>query len=201
MCRDVNPLTELLPHVRLECVIFKGCRFIPIANATEFAERVPEAVLADCTNRFLPNLKKLELISTCLGQWSRLFECHRPALTELSLSCSHIGLPSVSRFNWSDTASYLWPNLRHLSLRNFHSPKLFKLLKSIVPHLVGFNDLEKLILPTECRIPSLVHGMVSISTMNAVAQLGHTLPVGLCIQTDERVHNISHCPYTEEDQD
>ena len=150
---------------------------------------------------FCLNLKKLELISTCLGQWSRLFECHRPALTELSLSCSHIGLPSVSRFNWSDTASYLWPNLRHLSLRNFHSPKLFKLLKSIVPHLVGFNDLEKLILPTECRIPSLVHGMVSISTMNAVAQLGHPLPVGLCIQTDELVHNISHCPYTEEDQD
>ena len=198
-CKDVDPVAELLPHVRLECVIFKICSFIPIANATEFAERVPEAVLADCSNRFLPKLKKLEYLNTCLGQWSRLFECHRPALTELSLTCSHIGLPFVSQFNWNDATSYLWPNLRHLSLRHYDSFTLLKLLKSIVPHLGGFQHLKKFILPTTLIIP-IGHGrVVNIFTMDALAQMGHPLPIGLRVRRPTL--GSSYCPYTEEDQD
>ena len=64
---------------------------------------------------FLPNLQTLD-ITSCLGQWSRLFETTtRPALTNLNLYCSHIGVKEASDYQWTD-AFKLWPNMRHMDI-------------------------------------------------------------------------------------
>jgi len=116
-------------------------KFIPLVNAAAFAERVPRAVLDDCRNQFLPQLRELVTDRTCLGFWSRLFECHRPPLVELRAACSHIGIPSVNQFDWSHTPN-LWPNMEILEFFN-KSHSTLNALKSIAPHLGEFRKSQK----------------------------------------------------------
>ena len=98
-------------------------------------------------DRLLPSLKKL-VTGCCLGEWSCLFERKRPSLTCLNLSCSHIGIPEASDYDWSDIPS-LWPGLEQLYInlptKGLHLNQL--------PTIIGQMDcLKKLQLP----IPSLV---------------------------------------------
>ena len=177
VCGDVDPLADLLPNKRLENLAIQRCTLIPIVNSAEFAERVPRAVLADCANQFLPQLKELVTTVTCLGYWSRLFECHRPNLIELDLSCSHIGLRSVSQFDWSD-APNLWPNLEILKFYCNESESTANALKSIAPHLSEFQHLRNLAIPTVIR----TNGGVVLSPLDFLARTGHPLPIGLCVR-------------------
>jgi hypothetical protein len=160
----------------------------PIADAAALAKRVPSAILSDCGNTFLPNLKELKISSTCLDYWSRLFECHRPSLTKLKLSCFHIGLSSMSPFNWSD-APVLWPNLKELGLLNTRECTTLDPLRSITPHLKEFQKLEKLlVVPIDFRREHWTWNPNSL--LGALIQLpDHALPVGL------RVENVDGYPY------
>ena len=132
-CHAVDPITELLPYTQLEALEFRESYLKPFIKGT------------DCDGAFLPCLTNLKMIRTCLGKWSRLFDCHRPSLKILNFTCSHIGFPLASPFKWSDTPN-LWPNLRELTLYNYELCTV-STLKSLVPHLERFMHLEKLILP------------------------------------------------------
>lgn len=178
-CEDIDPITELLPHNRLEIIRFWKCTFTPtLTNEVEFMERVPAHVRANCSNRFLPKLKKLEIFGRCIGQWSRLFECHRPLLTELKLTCFHLGFPSLCQFKWSD-APNLWPNLRQLGL--YGGRKTMKALESIALHLNYFNNLEKLIVQRDMYTG---FGLPELSPVDVLVQPYHPpLPAGLHVQT------------------
>jgi hypothetical protein len=200
-CNGVDPVAELLPHgTRLETLVIKNCNLNTIANAAAFAQLVTEEVMADCGNRFLPKLKKLEVMNCCLGQWSRLFECQRPSLIELKLNCFHLGLAGVSRANWSDAPNLLWPYLRLLGINNAERITIYT-LKSIAPLLNDFEHLEKLIIPREIYL--LNRG---ISSLGVLKQTGHyPLPVGLRLKfgTLSRTPLYSDtvsCPYLREQE-
>ena len=77
---------------------------------------------------------------------------------------------------WTRPATHLWPttHLVHLSLCCYESSTLLDLLNSIVPHLGGFQHIEKLILPTKLRITS---GHGDISTMDILAEAKYPLPI------------------------
>ena len=182
-CEDVDPIVELLSRKNLEILSFWNCKLIPFTDAAAFAERVPRAILTE-SDPFLPELKELKTKVTCLGYWSRLFECHRPSLVKLRLNCSHIGLSSVSRYDWSDTPS-LWPNLKELGLLDNESNSPLNALKSISPHLNEFQHLQKLIV--SATTPSQIGFM---STSYVTAQIGHPLPIGLRVEIWE-----SHSTY------
>ena len=122
------PTSIMLSLTVLEETSYTRFRSIPLL--------VPAAVMSDISNQFLPNLKKLETLGTCLGQWSRLFECHRPLMTDVTLNCFHFGLPTLSRFNWSDIPE-LWPNLRQLIFSD--GPSTLNALRFIVPLLNEFH--------------------------------------------------------------
>jgi hypothetical protein len=143
-CDDIEPVVELLPFYKLETLALDRCNLTALTDAIDLAEKVPQA---DCGNQFLPNLTSLKVEKTCLGQWSRLFECYRPLLAELHLFCCHVALPcSVSEFIWSDTTQ-LWPNLRILEFCNSDDGVILNALKSIAPHLHLFHRLEEFIIP------------------------------------------------------
>ena len=173
-CQYVDPILELLPIKRLESLSLWNCKLTPLADARELAERVPRATLDDCTNRFLCELKELDVKGTCLGYWSRLFECRRPLLTQLKLNCSHLGILSLNSFDWSD-AFNLWPYLMELGFYNERPATLYA-LKSISPHLNDFQHLKQLIVPILIYTVPTVIGRLSTDIL---AQTGYPLPVGL----------------------
>ena len=189
-CEDIDPITELLPHNKMEILRFWKCTFTPtLMNEVEFIERVPAEVLADCSNRFLPKLKKLEIFGRSIGQWSRLFECHRPLLTELKLTCFHFGLPSTNRFNWND-APTLWPNVQQLGLYGGNRTAV-KALESIAVRLNDFKHLEKLIVS---RDKLTGYGLPELSPLEILVRTGHPLPVGLHFQTKVTLNRYD-CDY------
>jgi len=173
---NVDPIVELLPNKRVETLTIEWSKFIPLVNAAAFAERVPRAVLDDCRNQFLPQLRELVTDRTCLGFWSRLFECHRPPLVELRAACSHIGIPSVNQFDWSHTPN-LWPNMEILEFFN-KSHSTLNALKSIAPHLGEFRKSQKSYLNLTLNEVEVV-----LSPLDFLAQTGHPLPIELCVRT------------------
>ena len=101
---------------------------------------------------FLPILNRLVVSGTCLGDWSRLFECNRPSLNTLFLSCSHIGIASKSPFNWEDIPN-LWPNLQCLHLDKTTGLTVNK-LRDIIPlfhHLAALSLPDRMIESPEDR--------------------------------------------------
>ena len=177
-CWNIDLYALLLPHKQIEYLRIEECDLVRIQDADEFAEHVPAAVISDISNQFLPNLKKLETLGTCLGQWSRLFECHRPLMTDVTLNCFHFGLPTLSRFNWSDIPE-LWPNLRQLKFSD--GPSTLNALRFIVPLLNEFHHLENFIVP---RNISLSLEIVGLLTFDILEQTGHSsIPIGLNVQT------------------
>lgn len=108
-CHDFD-LADLIPLTQLEELIIGEGSTVRSPHPTE----VPvEAVL------FLPRLKKM-MSMKCLGTcWGKVFECKRPSLIELHLSCCHIGFyQEGNELTWEELPK-LWPNLHHLS---FNSP-------------------------------------------------------------------------------
>ena len=90
----------------------------------------------------LPSLKKL-VTGCCLGEWSCLFERQRPALTCVNVSCSHIGIPEVSDYDWNDIPS-LWPGLEQLHI---NLPTMGLHLNQL-PSIIGqMGCLKKIQLP------------------------------------------------------
>jgi hypothetical protein len=97
---NINVLLELLPCTQLQDLyVFPGSTVTP-TTAHVAADDFPPL------GQFLPNLKTFNSY-ICFGEWSPLFECHRPLLTVLLLSCPHLG--------WIDVP-LLWPNLRDLRI-------------------------------------------------------------------------------------
>ena len=90
------------------------------------------------TENFLPRLKRLE-VSSCIGVWSRLFECHRPALTSLYLACPHFGMVDRSSFDWIDIPQ-LFPNLQELHIDKGEGLSL-DILREFVPQLKHLKTL------------------------------------------------------------
>ena len=78
-CINVNLGTELLSCTQLKSLTIQNC-FL----SAGFAVNLLFPNLADLTNGFLPNLSHLNIHDTCLGQFSKLFECRRPNLTHVS---------------------------------------------------------------------------------------------------------------------
>ena len=147
-CRDVDPVAELPRFNRLENLWIECPTMIHIGDEDFLVLRLPPGILAD-SGLFLPNLKTLSTAGNCLDHWSRLFECHRPSLTSLQLSCCHFGLPSMSQFNWDDTPR-LWPNLMQLTLIgsclvSYFNFNLAKVMDQIVPQLQHFKNFQKLV--------------------------------------------------------
>ena len=125
-------LTNLLPCIQLEQLDFDSLSTV----------RTPTAIHFD--GPFLPRLKKLvDLSSSCLGLWSSLIETERPLLTELRVHCAHIGISSVSHFQWTDIPT-LWPNLRTLNVKSAKGLTLDTLCRHILPRM---GNLEVLRLP------------------------------------------------------
>ena len=173
----IDPIFDLLPCSNLEQLFLEECSFTPVADEEAFVELVPTGILVDLANSFLPKLKTLSTKYTCFGQWSRLFECHRPSLTKLTVSCFHFGLPYASRFNWEDSPN-LWPSLKELGIRN-NDASLMSLLHSIAPLLTNFIHLKTLVVPRYWY----GHRSVSLSfdTLDEMKNLN--LPVALSVTT------------------
>ena len=138
-CEDFDPIAELLPIKKPAFLSVQYCSLTPIANADALAQRVPRAILHDCANKFLPQLKELIVDGTCLGYWSRLFECPRPSLIKWTGFCSHLGFPSVSRFDWSDVP-LMWPNMKEFGFYNNHGSAPVNTFKSLAPYLNDNNE-------------------------------------------------------------
>ena len=207
ICEDVDPLVELLPSSKgLQFLSLCDCTMAPIADLSVLVQRVPRAILDDCSNQFLPKLKKLKSVNTCIGYWSLLFECHRPALAKCILNCSHIGLfPSVTQcINWSD-APTLWPNLQVLGFLSNLECAAVNTLNAIAPHLAEFQYLEKLIVPTHLiNARGLIWGDDGYHSMfngrDALARTGYPLPYGLRVESNlyfdyNPPFEIDNCPH------
>jgi len=145
-----------------------NCTLTSIADAADFAERVPIEVIQDCSNQFLPQLQEFDAEGTCLGYWSRLFsECHRPSLIKLKLLCSHLGLPSMSQFNLSD-APNLWPNLKELG------SSLLVLTLKVLPRYYHTEVIQSIYFDDRrlnCRISRL--SLRSLPTETPATQAGN----------------------------
>ena len=125
---DIDPVSELLPFYKLDTLSIDRCTLAVLTNSDALAERVLQA---NCG--YLSKLKSLKVETTCLGHWSPLFECPRPLVTHLHLFCCHASLPTVSKYNWSDTPQ-LWPDLRSLRFCNSVGGATIKALESFIPH-------------------------------------------------------------------
>jgi len=196
-CLDVDPLEELFPKSLdlIASLTFQECLFTPIVDAAALEERLSRVVPKNSTITFLPDLKELKTINTCLGYWSRLFECQRLPLIKLYLHCSHIGLPSVSRFNWSDVPNQ-WPNLKFLGFHSAVGRSTLNTLRAIAPCLENFYHLEEISVPgqimssyeqEEFRV--LVEGGLK----NFFAQVRHPLPDGLLVKIDYYPSSFNCC--------
>ena len=73
-CHGVDPVAEFSRFTRLENLRFEESTMAAIA------QRIRTKFLAN-SEHFLPNLKTLSTIGTCLGHWSCLFEYKSPSLT------------------------------------------------------------------------------------------------------------------------
>ena len=140
-CQDIDPFSELLPCVRLEFLyISPDCAMTPFPSEAEpFADAL--------VDYFLPVLEKMTS-SICLGDWSRLFECHRPSLTLLTLACSHVGISSMNQSSWNDVTTF-WPKLQELRLYDTKGLEFSTMCPRILPQ---FQDLKRLTL--SCEMPS-----------------------------------------------
>ena len=123
----------------------------------------------------------------CLGQWSRLFECHRPSLTDLNLSCFHLGVTSVIRFNWSDAVAHLWPNLSQVGI--YSNLVTMQQINSITQQLMKFHHLKKYVIPLKLRRDGC------LSPLDEIKRIGSTLLAGLSIQTCEGNSLLMSCRY------
>ena len=177
-CVDVDPIEEFSRFTRLENLRIQNSAMVPIED--DLAQRIPPSILADC-GQFLPNLKTLSVVGTCLGHWSRLFECRRRSLTALQLTCCHIGHPSMGRFNWSDTPR-IWPNLQELTL--FH-PGRQDLLEQIVIQLSRFNNFQIL------RVPPCA----GLRTKNLMAQVENEMVTGIHVDCLSKSYSNTPCIY------
>ena len=193
-CQDFDPIAELLPLKTLKFLSVQNCTLTPIANAAALAQRVPRAILADCANKFLPQLKELIVDVTCLGYWSRLFECPRPSLIKWTGFCSHLGFPSVSRFDWSD-APLMWPNMKKFGFYNNHGSAPVNTFKSLAPYLNEFQHLEKLLVPAV-----ISESWISFPVLDILAQTGHPLPVGVRI-TEQHFTSTYNCFFQQEQEE
>ena len=196
-CEDVDPAVELLSMKRLEALTIRYCTLTPITTAAALVKHVPREILADCANQFLPQLRELETIGICLGYWSRLFDCRRPSLTKLRLNCSHLGLPSMTRLNWSD-APDLWPNLTEVRFLNGEGCATLNTLKSIAPHLNGFQNLRDLVIAKRLALAE----DVSMSSLEVLTQTGHPLPsVGVMSFRICRCYSCAECLYHQQEEE
>ena len=131
-CHDFD-LADLIPLTQLEELILgEGTAVRSPPHPTDV---VVEADL------FLPRLKKMTS-TKCLGTcWGKVFECKRPTLIELHLSCFHIGFYQEGNdLTWEDLPK-LWSNLRHLSVNSPNPGLTVEKLSEIVPQ---FQHLTKL---------------------------------------------------------
>ena len=133
---EINVATELLHCSRLEQLEFLSnmSNISPVTAVTASLSIQPEM--------FLPNLKSLSMSfqQFCLGNTSRLFESRRPALKCLELYCSHIGIPSLSRWNNWEDIPMLRPNIEQLSIQ-FSSGLTVGKLREILPRIKSLKVL------------------------------------------------------------
>lgn len=151
-CMSIDPVIEVMPYTRLERLGITqntGMNTLIATDVSDLSSRLPPEILNDFS-LFLPNLRIMTTFRTCLGPWSRLFECYRPTLTTLRLACSHIGVPSKTRYNWCDIPD-LWPNLEKLYFDNMAGMSIAT-LKEIIPR---FKNLEQLFLSHEMLFPTI----------------------------------------------
>ena len=185
-CRDVDPIAELFP-IRLDCIVsltFHECRLTPISDAAALDKRVSAHLDYSITNKFLPKLKELQTINTCLGYWSRLFEFQRPSLKKMYLHCCHIGLPSVSRFDWGDAPNQ-WPSLQVLGFHCAVGRSTLNTLKAVAPHLEQFQQLQEISIPGQIMLSDEQEEEESVlSLVDVLAQVGIPLSDGLQINVD-----------------
>ena len=123
----IDVVAELTPYSQLEELSISFFSAVPQVQV----EILP-------TENFLPRLKKLS-VDSCLGNWSRLFECPRPSLTSLYLACPHFGIVDRSPFNWIDIPR-LFPNLQELHFDKGAGLSL-DILREFVPQLKHLKTL------------------------------------------------------------
>ena len=190
-CSNIDPIAELLPCTQLDNLIFKDSSFIPRPSLHH--------CVSDADNhQFLPNLEKLTTSSTCLGDWSSLFECPRPLLTHLILSCSHIGIESKSPlFDWHNIPE-MWPNLQYLAILNTLNLTLDK-LKGI---LILLNKLK------EAHLPSKIFNQF-VDEQIGIEEIGQQIVDIMCFIKNANPDNVlgmlafrffpnEHCPFIPE---
>ena len=100
ICTGIDITLEVLPCSQLQ-------EFSIAYDCTLGSSPIDPTLQPD---RFLSNLKKM-CISVCLGKESPFFHLKLPSLTELSLNCCHLDVPSKLPLRWTDVPN-LWPNLR-----------------------------------------------------------------------------------------
>ena len=185
-CFNIDPIAELLHCAELKNLEIKISSFIPHPS---------HRFGIDAENQFLPSLENLKTSETCFGDWSSLFECPRPSLTHLILSCSHIGIASKSPlFDWHNIPE-MWPNLQYLAILSTLNLTLDKL--DVI--LNQFNKLKLVILPTKVFNQSVDEIGIE-ETVNKISTLLLNLkPNGTASRT-ELVFlgglTIVNCPFT-----
>ena len=154
-CTNIDPIVELMPCTQLESLEL---------NMSSLELR-PTHCLIDANANFLPSLVNLKTSVTCLGDWSSLFECPRPLLTNLSLSCSHIGIASKSPlFDWHNIPE-MWPNLQSLTILSTLNLTLDKLQT-----ILNLKKFETVVLPSKIFKQS-VDGIGIEETMRKISRL------------------------------
>ena len=155
-CFNIDPIAELLHCAELKNLEIKISSFIPHPS---------HRFGIDAENQFLPSLENLKTSKTCFGDWSSLFECPRPSLTHLILSCSHIGIASKSPlFDWHNIPE-MWPNLQVLVILSNSNLTLDKLEVSL-----NFEQLQFVMFPSTIFNQS-VNQIGIEETMNKVSTL------------------------------
>ena len=141
-CSNIDPVAELLPCTLLDSLDLSSSSLI---------SRPRPCLIDDVNIQFLPSLERLGTRATCLGDWSSLFECPRPLLTHLFLSCSHIGIESKSPlFDWHNIPE-MWPNLQVLYILSTLNLTLDKL--DVI--LNQFNKLQRVCVPSSIKTQSI----------------------------------------------
>ena len=146
-------------------VNFKSCLYIDFAHfqpCTRLEEMnidgtssVKLATLNPTINleTFLPRLKILvDSSSSCLGQWSRIFETKRPSLIDLRTHCAHFDISGVSAFQWSDLPTLL-PNLETFDIKSAKCLTLDTICYQILPWMKKLTTL-RLPVPGTTLLPS-----------------------------------------------
>ena len=143
-CKEID-LSQLASCGRLEELeIDWKCSVMSLLSST------PIHSIQSLGDTFLPRLKKLECL-VCLGPASPFFESHRPALKDLTLSCSHIGISKATHLDWNHVPD-LWPNLKcinfsyaknlRLNMIRLFVSKMPNLIDVSVPDIIDWDDDE-----------------------------------------------------------